>query len=372
MSSKIKRRDFLAAAGALATIGVSRAASWAADIPPDLRITRIVGFDVVSRRPKMVGKNSRLDVHGDRATDRMVRIYTNAGIEGIGNCRAEQGRLRPLLGKSVAELAGPLAAQAALGNGTMPIWDLAGKILGKPAYEQLGGKGPPQIKVYDGSIYFADLLPENAAAPLDRFKKEIDMGLAIGHRAFKIKIGRGAKWMPAREGYARDVEVLKTIRAHAGPDILLGVDANNGYDLAGTKRLLGELPDFKFAFVEEMFPEKVDDCLALKAFIREQRLADAARRRRDAKSSLSAFKPFIEHRAIDVLQGDMNHFGFEGILTEAASARPAGIQSRAAQLGLADRILHAAARRPGDNESVHGRARSFHQRRDHRRRLQNS
>jgi D-galactarolactone cycloisomerase len=325
MNSQIERREFLTKVGGLAAIGLWARATGASDIPRDVRITRIVGFDVVSRRPKMVGKNSRLDVHGDRFTDRMVRIYTNAGIEGIGNCRAEQDRLRPLLGKSVMELAGPLAAQAALGNGTMPIWDLAGKILGKPAYEQLGGKGPPQVKVYDGSIYFADLLPENAAAPLDRFKKEIDMGLAIGHRAFKIKIGRGAKWMPASEGYTRDVEVLKTIRAHAGPEILLGVDANNGYDLAGTKRLLGELPDFKFAFVEEMFPEKVDDCLALKAFIRDSGwqtlLADG-----ETQSELSAFDPFIEHRAIDVLQGDMNHFGFEGILTEAASARSAGIQ----------------------------------------------
>ncbi len=181
------------------------------------------------------------------------------------------------------------------------------------------------IKVYDGSIYFADLLPENASKPLDRFKEEIDMGLALGHRAFKIKIGRGAKWMPAREGYQRDVEVLKTIRGHAGPDIVLAVDANNGYDLAGTKRLMSDLPDFKFAFVEEMFPEKVDECLALKAFIHEHGwqtlLADG-----ETQSELTAFKPFIDSRAIDILQGDMNHFGLEGILAEAAAAHPAGIQ----------------------------------------------
>ena len=46
----------------------------------------------------------------------------------------------------------------------------------------------------------------------------------------------------------------------------------------------------------------------------------------ETQHELAAFKPFIEHRAIDVLQGDMNHFGFEGILTEAAWAEPAGIQ----------------------------------------------
>jgi L-alanine-DL-glutamate epimerase-like enolase superfamily enzyme len=181
------------------------------------------------------------------------------------------------------------------------------------------------VKVYDGSIYFADLLPENAARPLDRFKEEIDMGLRLGHRAFKVKIGRGAKWMDRAEGDRRDVEVLRTIRAHAGADVVLGVDANNGYDLAGAKRLLSELPDFQFAFVEEMFPEVVDQCLALKGFIREHGWATLVADG-ETQSDLAAFKPFIEHRALDVLQGDMNHFGFEGILAEVAWAGPAGIQ----------------------------------------------
>lgn len=325
-SWQMQRREFLAATGALAAVGLSRATSWAESIPRDVRITRIVGFDVTSRRPKMVGKNSRLDVHGDHATDRMVRIYTNAGMEGIGNCRAEQTTLASLVGKQLADFYDPsIPRMSVLGNGTMPLWDLAGRILGKPAYELLGGKGPQQVKVYDGSIYFADLLPEHAAQPLDRFKQEIDMGLALGHRVFKIKIGRGAKWMPPREGYERDVAVLKTIRAHAGPEIMLAVDANNGYNLNSAKRLLSDLPDFNFAFVEEMFPEKVDECLALKAFIRENGwntlLADG-----ETQSELTAFQPFIENRAIDILQGDMNHFGLEGLLTEASQARPAGIQ----------------------------------------------
>jgi L-alanine-DL-glutamate epimerase-like enolase superfamily enzyme len=320
------RRKFLAATAALASSGALRRPSWAKEIPPDLRITRIVGFDVISRRPKMVGKNSRLDIHGDTATDRIVRLYTSADVEGLGNCRAEAAELSKLLGKSLVSFYDPAAPRmTALGNGTMPLWDLAGKVLGKPVYELLGGKGPERVNVYDGSIYFADLLPENASRPLERFKEELDIGQRLGHRAFKVKIGRGAKWMPATDGYQRDVDVLKTIRAHAGPEITIGVDANNGYHLAGAKRLLADLPDFNFAFVEEMFPETVDDCLALKEFIRangwKTLLADG-----ETQSALDAFKPFIENRAIDVLQGDMNHFGFEGILTEAKWAAPAGIQ----------------------------------------------
>jgi L-alanine-DL-glutamate epimerase-like enolase superfamily enzyme len=322
----MNRREFLASASTFAALGTISARSWSNELPPDLRITRIVGFDLPSRRSKVAGKNSRLDVHGDRASDRMVRLYTNTGQEGLGNCRAEERRLRRLLGKPLRDFYDPAQpAMTVLGNGTMPLWDLAAKALNKPAYELLGGQGAEPVKVYDGSIYFADLLPENAAKPLDRFKEEIDMGLAIGHRAFKIKLGRGAKWMERAEGDQRDIDVLKTIRGHGGPDLVFGVDANNGYDLDGTKHLLDALPDFNFAFMEEMFHEEVDKCLALKAFIRERGwktlVADG-----ETQSELSAFKPFIESRSIDVLQGDMNHFGFEGILTKAAWARPAGIQ----------------------------------------------
>src|SRR5262249_47377161 len=157
-------------------------------------------------------------------------------------------------------------------------------------------------------IYFADLLPQYADRWQERFREEIDMGLTLGHRAFKIKIGRGFKWMKREEGDARDVEVIKLIHRHAGNDVLLGVDANNGYDLAGAKQLLERVADAKLAFVEELFPETVDDCLALKQFLKERDwktlLADG-----ETQAELDAFKPFIGRQAIDIYQGDMNHFG---------------------------------------------------------------
>ncbi|MHC4681414.1 MAG: enolase C-terminal domain-like protein, partial [Planctomycetota bacterium] len=289
--------------------------------PNDVKITRIVGFDLISERPKLVGKNSRRDVHGQRATDRMVRLYTSAGIEGIGNCRASQAAVAQLLGKNPFDFYEPAQRKVTgpLGAGTMPVWDSIGKILNKPAHQLLGGAGTERVPVYDGSIYFSDLLPEYAERRLDRFKEEIDMGLALGHRAFKVKIGRGAKWMPPEEGYARDVDVLKTIRRHAGPEIVIGVDANNGYDPAGTERLLQDLPDYNFAFMEEMFPEEVQKCLALKRW--KTLVADG-----ETQGNLDAYKPFIEARAIDIFQGDMNRFGFEGILTEAAWCKARGLQ----------------------------------------------
>lgn len=149
------------------------------------------------------------------------------------------------------------------------------------------------------------------------------MGLKLGHRAFKIKVGRGFKWMPRAEGDARDVEVVKLIRQHAGKDVIRGIDANNGYDLAGAKRFLDKVGGENLAFVEELFPETVEECLELKTFIKDKGwatlLADG-----ETQGDLAVFKPFLKARAIDVYQADMNRFGFEGILTEAAWAKEAG------------------------------------------------
>lgn len=321
------RRQFLARCGVLAAGALLPRWAWAADLPRDHKITRIVGFDLESKRCKFCGKNSRLDDHGDRARDRMVRLYTNAGIEGLGNCRAEEAKLANLLGKDPFDSfnATEPAFHSPLGAGTMPLWDLAGKALRQPVFKLLGGKGPRRVPVYDGSIYFADLLPQYAGRWQDRFREEIDLGLSRGHRAFKIKIGRGAKWMPAEEGFARDLEVVRLIRKHAGPDIALGADANNGYDLPRAKRFLTELPDANLAFVEELFNEEVPLDLELKAFIRERKLktliADG-----ETQQTLEPFKPFIAARAIEIYEGDINHFGIEGILTEAAWTKAQDLQ----------------------------------------------
>jgi len=122
----MRRREFLKAAAGTVLLPLW---AWAKEIPRDFKITRVVGFDLVSERSKLAGKNSQRDVHGRRATDRMVRFFTNVGIEGIGNCRAGQEVLSQLLGKNPFDfyngtdrkMTGPLGA------GTMPLWDLIGK-----------------------------------------------------------------------------------------------------------------------------------------------------------------------------------------------------------------------------------------------------
>jgi L-alanine-DL-glutamate epimerase-like enolase superfamily enzyme len=319
----MRRREFLLACAGSALLG---RAVRSESLPPDLRVTRIISFDLISRRSKLAGKNARLDVHGSTARDRMVRMSTNIGVEAVARCWKPQEALAPLLGTNpfadfdlaTRRMPGPL------GPRTMILWDLAGRLLHKPVYELLGCQTPRPVPVYDGSIYFADLLPQYAERWQDRFREEIDMGLRAGHRAFKIKIGRGNKWMDRTAGDQRDVQVVQTIRQHAGADVLLAVDANNGYDLDGAKRFLERTADQNLAFFEEPFPEAVEPCLELKQFIADHgwktMLADG-----EGQDDLEAYRPLVDAGAVDILQGDMNAFGIEGIMAEAALGRPRGI-----------------------------------------------
>jgi L-alanine-DL-glutamate epimerase-like enolase superfamily enzyme len=313
----MNRRQFLTAAAA--TI-LSRYA-FADDLPPDLKITRIQAFDLTTQRVKVVGKNARLDVHGSTSRDRLVLLTASDQTEGFANCHLEEKQLHSLLNKT------PTDALKLMGKRNAAAYDLLGKITSRPARKLLAQENPPavdaSVRVYDGSIYFQDLLPDYATSWESRFKHEIDEILSRGHRAVKVKIGRGNKWMSRDEGDARDIAVLKLIRSHAGKDLAIAVDANNGYDLERTKRLIDSLPNYNFDFIEEMFPENIEQDLALKEFLASRKLktlvADG-----ETQPDVTALKPFMTAKAIDLYQLDVNQVGPDGLLEEAGLCHPHG------------------------------------------------
>ena len=151
MGATIDRRSFLGRMGAVGCASLSAQLATpdvqAGGVDKDVKITRVVGFTLRTRRPKRVGKNARLGIHGDRASDRMVRIYTNKGIDGIGACDASRKAAEQLLSNNPLELfiADEKRITGPLGSGTCPLWDLVGKLLGKPVYELLGGEGSEQV-----------------------------------------------------------------------------------------------------------------------------------------------------------------------------------------------------------------------------------
>lgn len=271
-------------------------------------VTKITGFRHVCQRPRFVGKNSHLDDHGRTTTDHVLRIMTDRGVEGIGVGNVTPEVARRVVGHSLDEFwSAERKVVSPLGRADHALYDLIGKVLGVPAWELLGGEGPEWVPLYDGSIYFDDLQPEFAGRGVARIVEEVQAGLDDGHRAFKIKVGRGFKWMETGAGFRRDVEVMRAVRKLVGPEVRLMVDANNAFDLDGTIRWLDAVDDDLF-FVEEMFPERVEDDLKLKEYLkakgRTTLVADG-----ESAREVGHFDPYLKAGAIEVLQADIRAFG---------------------------------------------------------------
>jgi D-galactarolactone cycloisomerase len=126
-----------------------------------------------------------------------------------------------------------------------------------PVYEIIGGGGPREVPLYSGAIYLEDLMPQDKprgiAGVLDACKQDYD----VGYRAFKLKIGRGAKWMPRNEGLKRDIEVTRAVRERF-TDCGLLVDANDAYTVEEAIEFVQAVADCNLYWIEEPFEEDRD------------------------------------------------------------------------------------------------------------------
>jgi L-alanine-DL-glutamate epimerase-like enolase superfamily enzyme len=84
---------------------------------------------------------------------------------------------------------------------------------------------------------------------------EAQAGFESGHRAFKLKVGRGAMHMPLEAGTRRDIAVIKAVRNAVGPGARLMIDANNGYNVNLVKQVLRETVGANVYWIEEAFHE---------------------------------------------------------------------------------------------------------------------
>ncbi|HEY6739697.1 MAG TPA: enolase C-terminal domain-like protein, partial [Actinopolymorphaceae bacterium] len=86
----------------------------------------------------------------------------------------------------------------------------------------------------------------------------------LGYRDFKLKIGRGNRWMDAEAGLRRDIEVTRAVR-EAYPDARILVDANDGYRGDTFLTYLDAVADCDLFWIEEPFPETRDDLRRLRS-----------------------------------------------------------------------------------------------------------
>jgi len=194
----------------------------------------------------------------------LIRIYTDAGIHGIGECSAfpmivgetqetciamAKDFASILKGKDPLEI--PDRMNDLLGyadhNNTiksafdMALFDIAAKHANLPLYQFLGG-GKRSIET-DMTIGIDS--PEGMAKTALKYINQ-------GCRILKIKLGKNVY---------EDIERVKCIREAAGNDIKLRLDANQGWSFDDALFALGELAQYDIEFCEQPMRTWYDDRL---------------------------------------------------------------------------------------------------------------
>lgn len=295
------------------------------------RIAEIKFSHVQLNYPRLVGKNARLDLHGYGPKVEICVIKTDQGASGWASLRGSRQDAEKIeaeiIGKRISELFS--VNQGILDNRHIPfdiaLHDLAGVILDKPVYALLGKEKPYTTDYYSGMIYFDDLEPEATPAGIDRILEECRYDYGLGYRQFKLKIGRGHKWMPFKEGLQRDIEVTKSV-AEAFPDCKILVDGNNGFSVDQFIQYLQGIPAVELFWIEEPFHETVEDYKKLRSYItgdgRSVLLADG-----EADPDPTLLRKLFEEKLLDVHLTDIEGLGFTNWRTLMPELKRLGAQA---------------------------------------------
>ena len=279
----------------------------------------------------------------------VIRVHTDAGLVGLGEATLSprwSGETSPGCVAAIEGLIGPaitgqdptaINALRRTIDGTirhnpfakaaveMALWDIAGKAAGQPVYQLLGGKVKDELpmKMVVGAF------PVNQAVALaQRF-------LDWGATCLKVKVGLDP---------TTDITRVHAVREAAGPDIPIGIDANQGWDLATARRCLADMGDLLFA--EQPVPTTDPRDLArLRADTPIPIMAD------ESVFTLQDARRLTELGACDILSVyPGKHAGIAATREIAHVARAAGVvcsMGSNLELGIATAaMLHLAAAEP--------------------------
>jgi len=116
----------------------------------------------------------------------------------------------------------------------LALYDIMGKVLGQPLYKLLGGYS----NSFTTDVYLPIDTPANMA-------KEAVNYVGQGFTAFKIKAGKD---------FLADIEAAKKIREAVGKNIVLRIDANQGWTVTDTLKVAKALEDYDIEAIEQPVP----------------------------------------------------------------------------------------------------------------------
>jgi galactonate dehydratase len=142
------------------------------------------------------------------------------------------------------------------------LWDLAGKALGLPVYQLLGGKFRDKIRIYCDSDMDDPLGPES--------DKKLPWIKEQGFTAMKIDLDEAAdpnrfdrvNWTANNAEVDRMVRWVRHVRESIPKEMELACDMHGRYDAGSAKRVAKELEPFRLLWLEEPVPAEDIDAMA--------------------------------------------------------------------------------------------------------------
>lgn len=183
----------------------------------------LVGLGEVSCTPLWSGEDSSTARH-------VINSYIEPAVVGCDPRSPE--RLFPMIDGAIA---GHYFTKAGV---EMAMWDIAGKAAGLPVHRLLGGPVRSRIPT---KFSVTGREPAHAA-------EVASWAVGQGFRAMKVKVGRG--------GVAADVARVAAVRAAIGDDVILGVDANGGWNRGEAIQAGGQIASFGVSFMEQPVPAR--------------------------------------------------------------------------------------------------------------------
>ncbi len=252
----------------------------------------------------------------DEDINTLVIVRTDGGIEGVGSCytsgsliAAAMKLLWPLMrGESAVEperVTEKLrqstfwqgrggSVEHAISGLDIALWDIMGKACNQPVSRLLGGNYRSRIKPY-GSMLFDE--PE----PL---KRSLEAAVKRGFKA--IKLG----WRPfGRRNRKFDELLVRTARQTVGDDVEIMVDAGGSeqfwpHGVNWARETAKMLADYDVVWFEEALPP--DD---IEGYIELTRASPVPIASGEVLTRRQSFLPWIERRALDILQPDCTKNG---------------------------------------------------------------
>jgi galactonate dehydratase len=259
-----------------------------------------------------------VDAH--RANFIFLKLYTDAGIEGLGEATVEWNEKAVvaaleevgefLIGKDAfatdflmqtahrnSYWRTGVVLRSALSGAEAALLDIKGKALGVPVYELLGGKHRDTVACY-GNGWFS------GAKTAEDFARKASEAVAMGFR--------GLKWDPFGSAYLemdraarnRTIEIVEAVRAAVGPDIDLMIEVHGRLNVPTAIAMARALARFEPRWFEEPVPPESIDALADVRAASPIPIASGERYFEPER-----FMELIVKKAVDILQPDVGHVG---------------------------------------------------------------